>query len=268
MGEPRSVSEREETTQRLVWSAVFVLTSCWVMLFAPKLVFFAVAVFFILASLSEYVRMARQRDIPLNLGLMMALGLLAPVAMMEGAAPAYWALAIFLVCVASLWGKGVNDALLRAAVGFFGLAWIAWLFSYVVELRELEGGTAWVFYTVFVVKIGDAGAYFLGKRWGKTKLIPTVSPSKTWEGAVGQVATSILASLVSQLYMDLSWFQLLVLGLVLGVVAQVGDFVESVVKRSFGAKDSGHVPGLGGFLDVLDSLLLTVPVVYFYATRL
>jgi len=125
----------------------------------------------------------------------------------------------------------------------------------------------WVLYLVLLIKTGDAGAYFIGTKFGKTKLFESVSPNKSWEGAWGGFVTTVLLSLISSVYLrDVSFLHLLILGTVLGVIAQLGDLIESLMKRNVGVKDSGEVPGLGGILDVLDSLIFTTPFLYFYIT--
>ncbi|MDD5671236.1 MAG: phosphatidate cytidylyltransferase, partial [Candidatus Omnitrophica bacterium] len=112
-----------------------------------------------------------------------------------------------------------------------------------------------------------AGAYFVGKNYGKIKLIEHISPNKSVEGAVGGFLTTVALSLLSFIYLPhVPFVHLLVLGILTGLLAQLGDLAESVMKRDAGVKDSGAVPGLGGILDILDSLILTIPFIYYYIT--
>ena len=121
-------------------------------------------------------------------------------------------------------------------------------------------------YLILVTKSGDIGTYFIGKRLGKHSLIPRISPKKTVEGALGGLLFSVVVSLASIGFLPVfSLLHLFVMGLILGVLAQIGDLSESLIKRDCGAKDSGRtLPGLGGVLDITDSILFTAPIFYFY----
>jgi phosphatidate cytidylyltransferase len=130
-----------------------------------------------------------------------------------------------------------------------------------------------VFYLVLVVKMSDTGAYTVGKLIGKHKLIPRISPAKTWEGFFGGIFFAVIASCVfaqvTDYRMGIIVFSLkhaIVLGIILALSGIAGDLFESLLKRASGAKDSGDaLPGMGGLLDVLDSLLFGAPVLYVYA---
>lgn len=244
---------------------MLVSVTSWVIFFAPFPLFVLVVEAFIAMALNEYVTMAQKKGIRLNRPVMLTLGLAAPVLELASATPLYFTAILTVLFFAHLPKDDFQHAFQGMATGLFGLIWIAWLFSYLPAMRTLPAGAQWVFYTIWVAKTGDAAAYFAGKRWGRRKFIQHVSPNKTWEGALAQMVVSVLASLMSGFYVPVSWIHLTVLGLLLGVLAQVGDLVESVAKRNLEAKDSGVLPGLGGILDVLDSLLLAIPFVYFYA---
>lgn len=146
----------------------------------------------------------------------------------------------------------------------------------VVTHRTLvsESGRMLCLYLIFVVKCTDVGAYFTGRLLGRHKLFPRISPNKTWEGFFGGMA---LALAVSLLFMQVCnwhlgqihvrWIDAVILGLLLSVVGTVGDMFESLLKRAATMKDSSSlVPGMGGMLDVLDSLLFGAPVLYAYAS--
>ena len=116
--------------------------------------------------------------------------------------------------------------------------------------------------------LGDSGGYFIGRAWGHRKLIPRVSPGKTVAGALGVFLGSALGGILGKVLFvrDVGWTEAAVLGLFLGLLAQLGDLSESVMKRSFGAKESGWIfPGHGGVLDRTDSLLFPISFVYYYA---
>jgi len=121
-------------------------------------------------------------------------------------------------------------------------------------------------FLILVTKATDVGAYLIGKKFGKTLLIPRISPKKTKEGALGGlIFGSVTALLFGKLLTGMEYYHILFLGLLLSIIGQVGDLAESLFKRDFDVKDSSHsLPGLGGVLDVIDSLLFTAPIFYFY----
>jgi phosphatidate cytidylyltransferase len=151
------------------------------------------------------------------------------------------------------------------SVTIFGILYIAWFLSFLVKIRYMPNG-AWLLGTLLLItKSGDIGAYLVGSRFGKTLLIPRISPKKSIEGALGGLIFSVLAALVSKNFLLYSWTHLLMLGICLGILGQLGDLSESLMKRDCGVKDSGRIfSELGGVLDVIDSLLFTGPVFYFY----
>ncbi len=150
-----------------------------------------------------------------------------------------------------------------------GYVYVAWLWSFIFKVMYYPGvdGRWFIFALFLIVKGGDMLAYAVGSTIGTHKLIPRISPKKTWEGAAGNLAGGILAGLIIWKWFPcgLSLPAALGLGAVLNIVGQVGDLSESMLKRDANLKDaSGSIPGIGGMLDVLDSLLLTLPVLYFY----
>ncbi len=179
-------------------------------------------------------------------------------------------LGLFLLFILQLRRTENEGATAGISVTIFGIFYIAWTLTFLLRLRLLDEGI-WLFiYTVVVTKCADIGAYLIGKSFGKRPFTPRVSPNKTWEGFIAGVFFATFASLVCVSFIScLSFYDGLVLGLLVGVLGQIGDVSESLIKRDCGVKDSGNVfPGMGGFLDTLDSLLFASPVVYFYVTRL
>lgn len=173
------------------------------------------------------------------------------------------------------------EPITNVGVTFLGVVYIGWLFSYLVFLRSLPGVAhvsffgyhlpesargAWLVLYVFAVTWGtDIGAYFIGSRFGKTRLAPSLSPNKTREGALGGLLFATLASLAFGTWIGLPWWHCAFLGPVLGCLAQIGDLCESAMKRDVGIKDFGTlIPGHGGILDRFDSILFTAPVAYYY----
>ncbi len=160
-----------------------------------------------------------------------------------------------------------SQAFVRWAWTLAGVIYIGWLFSFVVALRGLEGGREWLLLALGVTIASDSFAYLIGRKTGKHKMAPTISPGKSWEGAIsGAIAATIIALLLKPV-LDLpsSYFALGLLGLFASVVGQAGDLIESLFKRNMAVKDSGNaIPGHGGFLDRMDSVVFAVIAVYYY----
>jgi phosphatidate cytidylyltransferase len=174
-----------------------------------------------------------------------------------------------------------SESAVNAAVTLLGVVYVGWLFSYMVFLHGIPGkilvplpfvtlpetprGSWMVLYMIAVSWGSDMGAYFVGRRWGRVPLAPRISPAKTREGAFGGLLGGVVMSLLWGTWVAVPLVHCLVLGAVLGVLAQVGDLCESAIKRDFGVKDFGALlPGHGGLLDRFDSVLLTAPVAYYY----
>jgi phosphatidate cytidylyltransferase len=161
-----------------------------------------------------------------------------------------------------------------AALTLLGLLYVPFLFNFVALLAFMPGkpeeNRFLLIYLLAVTKFSDVGAYVVGSLIGKHKMIPRISPGKTWEGFVGAILTSlvisiVLAQLMGERLQALSFMDSIILGLLLPLISVVGDLAESVVKRDASIKDSGHtIPGIGGALDLIDSILFTAPVLYFY----
>jgi len=147
-----------------------------------------------------------------------------------------------------------------------GMLYVGWLLSYLVALR-LDAGRDWVFFTLFTTFGSDTVAYFVGRALGRHRLAPRISPKKTWEGAIGGVVGAIVVSLLFVTFtsLPLNYGQAILLGLLVSVFGQFGDLAESLLKRNTGVKESGNsLPGHGGFLDRIDSVVFAGVVVYLY----
>ncbi len=177
--------------------------------------------------------------------------------------------------------RDTQEALVHIAVEFFGICYIAVPLSLLIGIlypTAIEGvredGRWWFAYLIVVTKITDMGAYFVGRLWGKHKLAPVLSPKKTVEGAIAGFVCAWLASIFIALLgrkyshgmFELNLLEATSLGMIIGIVGQIGDLAESLLKRDAVVKDSNRLPGLGGVLDMVDSLLLTGPTVYFFLT--
>jgi phosphatidate cytidylyltransferase len=154
------------------------------------------------------------------------------------------------------------------ALSLLGLIYVPLLLSHAVLLRGLPAGRAWIFLVLFVVMASDTMAYFVGMNFGRHRLYEAVSPKKSIEGSAGGLIGGVLGATICKLWFfpELGLADILMVGIGVGIFSQLGDLVESLFKRSFGVKDSGTIiPGHGGVLDRLDSLLFAFPVTYYYA---
>jgi len=178
------------------------------------------------------------------------------------------------VCVRQFVSRSNTAGLLAISTTLFGLMYVPWLLNFIQAINffpTLAGeGKFYVLYFLVVTKFSDTGAYVVGSLLGRHKLIPRVSPNKTWEGLGGALAGSVLASvglarLAGGHLAGMNLIHATILGVLLGGAAVVGDLIESLFKREAGVKDSGRFfPGIGGILDVLDSLLFNAPIMYLY----
>lgn len=156
----------------------------------------------------------------------------------------------------------------RLGLSLLGVLYFGFLTAHIVLLRSGDNGWRWVLFTVFTAMGSDSGGYFAGRAFGRHKLAPAVSPSKTVEGGMGAIAGAVLIALFAKVFIipQLGVREAMALGAVVSVLAQLGDLCESALKRAFGAKDSGWIiPGHGGILDRLDSLLFPIVFAYYYA---
>lgn len=150
-----------------------------------------------------------------------------------------------------------------------GAIYIALPLSMLVIIDRFPRGNLWIFFLLSVIFFSDTGAFYFGRSFGKHKLYPSVSPGKTWEGALGGLLCGILAAFLFSLVVPILDFGLSVAALAacLSISGQIGDLAESMIKRQNGVKDSGNIlPGHGGILDRIDALLFSIPVLYIYLT--
>ena len=172
-----------------------------------------------------------------------------------------------VICSAPLWSAG-RPLVESTANTLFGAVYVGWLLGYAIWLQGRAGGPQLVLFLVGVTWAGESAAYLVGSSIGRHRLAPILSPRKTVEGAIAQVIVSVAAA------MALGYWLLPACGLmgaagagaVLGVIGQVGDLAESAIKRSIGTKDTADlIPGHGGMLDRIDSLLFNAPALYLYS---
>lgn len=275
---------------RLLSSTILIGLVLATLFIFPLWTFALVVTAFMTAALYEFFTMVRHRGIlvhrPLSIGLGVLFAVLvawrsliepgywqAPLAqqdvtVLSWAWDIFWPLTIVIIFLRQFTRQNTFEALGGLATTIFGLAYIGGLFSYLFYLRAFKGehGAWLVTYLILVTKMGDAGAYVIGRMLGRHALIARISPRKTVEGFVGGVLTSAVTAVAAAPMVgrfSQAPVMALCVGALLGLLGQFGDLAESLIKRDCQVKDSGALwPGLGGVLDVIDSLLFTAPVFY------
>ncbi len=188
----------------------------------------------------------------------------------------YFTIVLFGICLAiptmaCILNKKNRLSLKTVFFTAIGPIYVGFLLSHSILLRELGDGMLyegrdWLIYAILVTFSTDTGAYFIGKALGRHKLLVTISPNKTWEGAVGGVLCAVAAScsICSILEINIALVGQIALGILIGIFGQIGDLLESSLKRIAHVKDSGSIlPGHGGLLDRIDSLIVTLPLTYY-----
>ena len=249
--------------KRILTAAALIPIVVYVVLWANFWVFFAVLLTVAFLCYREFDAVAKAYGFgppgPLGYGA----GLLLLVSRQET-----WLLILGLALIlmaAAMRGEDLAKALPRAAVLLAGIVYIFGSWKCAMPLRDLN--PHWLMYGLLVNWAGDAGAYYVGRRWGRHKMAPRISPQKSWEGAVASVVASVLIAGAYLLHF-VPWIavlQAVALTVAANAAGQLGDLTESALKRGAGLKDSGEIlPGHGGFLDRVDSTLFSLPLIYAY----
>ena len=163
--------------------------------------------------------------------------------------------------------RAIDTAAREVAFALLAFLYIPFLLMHLVQLRQTPFGIQWLFVMMLIVMSNDSVAYYTGSAFGKHRLYPLVSPKKSIEGAIGGLVGSCAGTLLAKFlfFPQLTFADAIITALGVGIVGQAGDLFESLLKRSFGVKDSGTIiPGHGGVLDRLDSILFAAPITYYY----
>jgi len=230
-----------------------------------------IAIWGLLAAFEFYSIIARSKVPPLTyFGLIwILLFILKPHFDSEIITSALFTSAVILPLIWLLLRPNKEIAFTRWAWTLAGILYIGWELRYLVALRGLADGRNWVFLALFATFASDTTAYFVGRALGKHRLAPIISPGKTWEGAIAGVFSSIIVCLLfiipTTFHLPLTYWQAIVLGVLVSIFGQIGDLFESLFKRNMGVKDTGKLlPGHGGFLDRIDSVVLAGIAVYYF----
>jgi phosphatidate cytidylyltransferase len=241
-------------------------------LFAPSWLFLLLILALTLLGMREYYSLSLPDISRKERWAGIFLALILPLSLYSGNPGCFLfglAFLLLLLCAWSLFRP--EEFLLRVdKVGkhFLGFLYVSFLLGHFILLVKLDRGRLLALFTLVVVYFGDTAAFYVGRGWGRRKLAPRISPGKTVEGGWGAIGGSMAGAVLSKLLFlpQLSPLQALVLGGAIAVAGQLGDLWESLLKRSARVKDSGSlIPGHGGLLDRIDSVLFSGPLVYYFA---
>ncbi|MFH1753293.1 MAG: phosphatidate cytidylyltransferase [Candidatus Omnitrophota bacterium] len=258
---------------RLLSSVAFTFLVIFSVFIAPTWFFSLVVTVLIGLSLFEFYTIVEKKELFVYRYFGIILGIVVPVGIHLSAGGAIQDIEPLLIVIICLFTVMVqmtrpenSQAIKRMSVTLFSILYISWFFSFIIKVKFLPHGSMLAAFLIAVTKGGDIGAYITGSALGKHPLIPRISPKKSVEGFVGGLLFSFFIALAFHRALNfIPIYHIAILGVLLGVLAQMGDLSESLIKRDCGAKDTNMIfPGLGGALDILDSLLFTTPVFYFY----
>ena len=293
---PPPVSRGKIFLRRLA-SSVALWTIVLLAIFAPKKVvsdYSFLLIMFVLAGagLIEFYDLAKKIGLPCYKGWGIFGGLLLTTSTFfylsgeigKNVAPAqandfetsYLILFVLGLCVRQFMSKHNPEAITAISTTLFGLMYVPWLLNFIQKINFYPAieGRYYVLHFILVTKFSDLGAYVTGSLIGKHKMIPRISPGKTWEGFGGAIVISTLVSigyakLAEPHLANMTLPHAMILGILLSSTAVIGDLIESVFKREAGVKDSGRLfPGIGGILDLMDSLLFNAPLMYLYVRHI
>jgi len=288
--EPKTVTLRAVFILRFISTVALWSIALLIAFSGFEILFWILISVFGLIALLEFYRMLDHKGLPnfkvtgMICGAVMLVGSFYYFAKMGPARSYDFEVAVLLFFLLTMFARQMfarlrgDEPLQTMAYTLFGLLYVLWLYNFITKIvyvvpRSSTGavtGQFYVLYLITITKFSDMGAYLTGSVIGRHQMIPHISPKKTWEGFGGALVFSLLASLALYKLMPghlsvLTMAHATVLGLLLGFAAVIGDLAESIIKRSTGVKNSGNIlPGIGGALDLVDSLLFTAPLLFFY----
>ncbi len=243
-----------------------------------KWAFLFVLLALIMGGLYEFFYLTKKKGIPIYSYTGIIIGLFIPISIFmqfeltKRLELLFVVILLLMIFMMQFMRKNNANAIVGISTTFFGVLYVSWLFSFLIKIRFLLpgwDGIGLLGFILLVTKMGDIGALLVGSSFGKHPLLPRISPNKTIEGSFGSFIFSTIAAILARSFIpaqfDFSLTQIAIIGVVIGGLGQLGDLSESLIKRDFNVKDSGNwLPGMGGVLDVIDSILFTAPAFYFY----
>lgn len=258
---------------RELTALVFAPIAVYIIGWAPPYLYAATIALVSALALYEFLILGKRKGyaIPIPLCIILMLFIVAAFVLKPISVEMGVFLTLLIIPASYVLGSGdLDQALPSSAIAVMATLYVGMLGGSLVRLRNDFGpaiGPKLVFFLLLVVWLGDAGAYYVGKQFGKHKLSPRISPKKTIEGLIGGIAASIIAALVIHFtfFQAMPLIHAVIVGVILSICGVIGDLAESMWKRSAAVKDSGTlIPGHGGFLDRFDSIFFTTPILYVY----
>jgi len=254
---------------RIISSIVSLPILLAIIYFGTPFHFFLLLEFAIFIGLYEFYRMIEKGGLGCYKWAGIILGILLSAAIFKGAyinlVIASSVIILFIIRIFE--GNTSDNTFSYVSNTIFGIVYVSFLMSYLGVIRASgDNGRELIFFVLLITWMGDTTAYYGGKGFGKHKLAPAISPKKTVEGAIIGLIGSIVGAIIAKSwFLDISILNAIAAGILIGVFGQFGDLSESIIKRNLQVKDSGGIiPGHGGILDRVDSLLFSAPVFYYY----
>ena len=256
--------------KRIITGILLSLLLIFIVVFTKIFWFFAAVALIVGLSLIEYYKITAGQDKGLLI-IGTLFGVMIPVVVYLAGLKGVLGYLTFVVFLVFIYYLFIHEPLAtvtsRIGVGILGIIYIAFFISHLILIRDLEQGSLWILFLVFIIAANDTFAYYVGKKYGRRKLSPIVSPNKTVEGAVGGFVGGLLIAIAFQqlFLLKITLIEAITLSAFIGIIGQFSDLFESLIKRSADVKDSGSIlPGHGGVLDRIDSIIFPAPFLYYY----
>ncbi len=235
-----------------------------------------------IAGLYEFFYLIKKKGIPIYSYTGIIIGALIPISIFFHFEPTkgwelfFIVLVLLMIFLMQFMRKENTNAIVGISTTLFGVLYVSWFFSFLIKVRYLlpdMQGIKLLAFIIIITKLGDIGALLIGSRWGRHPLFPRVSPKKTIEGCLGSFVFSIGAAIMFKSFLPpqipFALFDIIFIGAFFGGLGQLGDMSESLIKRDCNVKDSGKMlAGLGGTLDIIDSMLFSAPAFYFFMSAI
>jgi phosphatidate cytidylyltransferase len=259
------------TTKKKIWTAIgFVPPVIFFIVVGPPFILTLMVLLATFLGLREFYNLTLPHSGWVEKSVGVGLGLLLSIVIIQGNMKMVFPFFVFLLLFLSIFFMGTSENLETTAshmgIIFFGIFYIGFLLSHVSLIQNMASGKQWVLFLILTVWAGDVSAFLFGSLFGRHKLYPKISPKKTYEGLAGGMVGSVIVALAYALLFipRLKIVHCILLAIGLGVLGQLGDFTESMLKRGAQVKDSGSlIPGHGGMLDRLDSFLFSAPFLHY-----
>lgn len=258
---------------REITAAVAAPVAIWIIGWGPPWVFDATVALVAMLAMHEFLVLGKRKGYDVPMPLCQAIMLVIVAAFVLEDLSVEFGMFTALLAIPGwyvLRGRNLDTALPSSAIAVLATTYVGMLGGSLIRLRnDFPDGSKLIFFLLLVVWLGDAGAYYVGRRFGRRPMAPRISPKKTVEGGIGGLVTSLAAAVVIHFtfFESFPLHHAVIAGLLLSLAGMVGDLVESMWKRSAAVKDSGTlIPGHGGFLDRFDSIFFTAPILYCYWT--